>query len=62
MTPTKHVYEPQEFSWLTCSMKLCNLNSVEGVAQLAEFRVVAPAVMGSSPIALPTTIHVSLRP
>ena len=33
--------------------KLCNLIEVEGVAQLAEYRVVAPGVVGSSPIALP---------
>ncbi len=37
--------------------KLCNLVEVEGVAQLAEYRVVAPGVVGSSPIALPIHQH-----
>ncbi len=42
--------------------KLCNLIEVEGVAQLAEYRVVAPGVVGSSPIALPTSVYVFVRP
>ncbi len=62
MAQTDYVYAPKKFSWLTCLVKLCNLNGVEGVAQLAEFRVVAPAVVGSNPIALPTTIYVLSAP